>query len=93
MFKLAVGLQHEETEKALATAPDKRAELEGQAVRLGKEADQCSYQLAHLHEARDKALVDMSRLEEVSPLVRKEWGVNMRTVRGSMPKLSKCLDI
>lgn len=51
-----------------------------QVERLRREVNQCSLQLAHLHEERDKALVEMFRLEEVAPLVRKEQGANKRMV-------------
>jgi len=44
------------------------------------EGNTYSYQLAHLHEERDKALVEMSRLEEVAPLARKDHGHNKRMV-------------
>lgn len=47
---------------------------------LRREVNQYSLQLAHRHEERDKALVELSRLEEVASLVRKEQGVNRRTV-------------
>ena len=45
-----------------------------------REASQYSLQLAHRHEERDKALVDIFRLEEVASLVRKEQGVKKRVV-------------
>ena len=73
-------MQREQLERALAEAPGRGTELQGQMGQLGRETDQCSHQLAHLHEVRDKALVDMARLEEVAPLVRNERGVNVRTV-------------
>lgn len=55
-------------------------QLRKQQERLKREATQCSLQLAHRHEERDKALVDLFRLEEVASLVRKEQGVNKRMV-------------
>ena len=65
-----------------------RKQLEG----LRREVNQCSLQLAHLHEERDKALVDLSRLEEVAPLVRREPGANKRLVSArSTNNLHGCL--
>ncbi len=74
-----VHLQQEQFEKALSSAAEK-GKLQEQLKRSVAEANTCSYQLAHLHEERDKALVEMSRLEEVAPLARKEHGHNKRMV-------------
>jgi len=72
-------LQQEQLEKALPSAAEK-GKLQEQIKRSVAEGNTYSYQLAHLHEERDKALVEMSRLEEVAPLARKEHGVNKRLV-------------
>lgn len=69
----------ETLEKAMGPPPGS-AQLDKQMERARREVNQCSLQLAHLHEERDKALVDMFRLEEVAPLVRKEQGVIKRMV-------------
>ena len=74
-----MGSQREQLEKALPRAADK-GRLQEQVSRSMRESNVYSYQLAHLHEERDKALVDMSRLEEVAPLARQEHGVNRRMV-------------
>ena len=66
-------------ESALAP-PSGSDQLRKQLEGLKRDVNQCSLQLAHLHEERDKALVEMSRLEEVAPLVRKEQGANKRMV-------------
>jgi len=78
-FTVLVCVQHDQLEQALSSAADK-PKLQEQISRLGQQANQWSLQLAHMHEARDKALVDMSRLEEVAPLARNEHGVNKRMV-------------
>ena len=57
-----------------------KGKLQEQMKRSVAEGNTYSYQLAHLHEERDKALVEMSRLEEVAPLVRREPGANKRLV-------------
>ena len=64
-----------------AASAGSSGKLQAQVDRLRGDMNQCSLQLAHLHEDRDKALVEMSRLEEVASLVRREQGVNRRTVR------------
>ena len=64
-----------------APSPASSGKLQAQVERVRGEMNQCSLQLAHLHEERDKALVELSRLEEVASLVRREQGVNKRTVR------------
>ena len=78
---------------ASAQSPATNGKLRGQVERLKGEMNQCRLQLAHLHEERDKALVELSRLEEVASLVRREQGVNKRTVRlqlaGSNPRRSR----
>jgi len=63
----------------LSSAAEK-GKLQEQMKRSVAEGNTYSYQLAHLHEERDKALVEMSRLEEVAPLARKEHGHNKRMV-------------
>lgn len=73
---------HQSTAGAPPAGSDQhRSQVEG----LRREVNQYSLQLAHRHEERDKALVELSRLEEVASLVRKEQGINRRTVS---PKLS-----
>ncbi len=74
-----VHLQQEQLEKALSSAAEK-GKLQEQVKRSVAEGNTYSYQLAHLHEERDKALVEMSRLEEVAPLARKDHGHNKRMV-------------
>lgn len=69
----------EAIQKAMVPPPGSQ-QLRKQLERLKGEVTQCSLQLAHLHEERDKALVEMFRLEEVAPLVRKEQGANRRMV-------------
>lgn len=54
--------------------------LQKQVQRVMAQADHFSHQLAHLHGERDRALVEMTRLEEVAPLARNENGVNKRIV-------------
>ncbi|KAL3156802.1 hypothetical protein ABBQ38_001073 [Trebouxia sp. C0009 RCD-2024] len=97
IMSLQQSLQHTQEEadavqKALTPSPQAapvaspggtqklRKQLEG----LRREANQSSLQLAHLHEERDKALVELSRLEEVAPLVRREPGANKRLVRENL---------
>ena len=76
---VCVHLQQEQLEKALSSAAEK-GKLQEQVKRSVAEGNTYSYQLAHLHEERDKALVEMSRLEEVAPLARKDHGHNKRMV-------------
>lgn len=59
-----------------------------QVERAAGEVDFYSHQLAHLHGQRDRALVEMTRLEEVAPLARRESGVNKRMV--STPDKDPC---
>lgn len=79
MWTDCVHLQQEQLEKALSSAVE-RSKLQEQLKRSVAEGNTYSYQLAHLHEERDKALVEMSRLEEVAPLARNEHGPNKRMV-------------
>ena len=74
-----VRLQHEQLERALSSAAEK-GKLQEQMKRSVAEGNTYSYQLAHLHEERDKALVEMSRLEEVASLAGQEHGKNKRMV-------------
>ena len=74
-----VRLQHDQLDKALSSAVEK-GKLQEQMKRSVAEANTYSYQLAHLHEERDKALVEMSRLEEVASLAGTEHGKNKRMV-------------
>ena len=68
--------------EALQTAAKegKDAAVQKQVQRAAAESDFYSHQLAQLHGERDRALVEMTRLEEVAPLARKEHGVNKRIV-------------
>ncbi|KAL0032313.1 hypothetical protein WJX79_004546 [Trebouxia sp. C0005] len=75
--------EQEQLEKALSSAVE-RSKLQEQLKRSVAEGNTYSYQLAHLHEERDKALVEMSRLEEVAPLARNEHGPNKRMVRDNL---------
>lgn len=68
------------SQAAPVASPGDTQKLHKQLGGLRREANQSSLQLAHLHEERDKALVDLSRLEEVAPLVRREPGTNKRLV-------------
>ena len=84
-----VHLQQEQLEKALSSAAEK-GKLQEQVKRTIAEGNTYSYQLAHLHEERDKALVEMSRLEEVAPLARKDHGHNKRMVSHLYLPLHPC---
>ncbi|KAL0034221.1 hypothetical protein WJX77_004006 [Trebouxia sp. C0004] len=75
--------EQEQLEKALSSAAEK-GKLQEQIKRSVAEGNTYSHQLAHLHEERDKALVEMSRLEEVAPLARSEHGQNKRMVRDNL---------
>lgn len=54
--------------------------LQKQVQRGMQEVDFYKHQLAQLHNERDRALVEMTRLEEVAPLAQNEHGVNKRIV-------------
>ena len=53
---------------------DGEAKLQAQVSQLVRQGHGWSHRLARMHEERDKALVDMARLEEVAPLARASQG-------------------
>ena len=82
-FTNQVSAQVEALQAAAKESQD--AALQKQVQRAAGERDYYSHQLATLHGERDRALVEMTRLEEVAPLARNEHGVNKRIVSTDFP--------